>query len=212
MKKIILYILGCIFSSIGLLISCTSSEEDLYGSFSGIVTDADTKQPLNGVSVSITPQGETKVTGSDGAYTFLELAPTEYTVAYKRDGYEPDTKKVKIEAGISSRVDMVLTPLRPKLTVSTDILEFGEENRHYQYRQGHIAMANNRRHRVAGMQTADGKDRERSLFSSRYCVTRRLAKGRLFAHICLLVQRWKCRYQSKYVRQRMRTASVSARD
>ena len=128
MKKIILYILGCIFSSIGLLISCTSSEEDLYGSFSGIVTDADTKQPLNGVSVSITPQGETKVTGSDGAYTFLELAPTEYTVAYKRDGYEPDTKKVKIEAGISSRVDMVLTPLRPKLTVSTDILEFGEEN------------------------------------------------------------------------------------
>ena len=128
MKKIILYILDCIFSSIGLLISCTSSEEDLYGSFSGIVTDADTKQPLNGVSVSITPQGETKVTGSDGAYTFLELAPTEYTVAYKRDGYEPDTKKVKIEAGISSRVDMVLTPLRPKLTVSTDILEFGEEN------------------------------------------------------------------------------------
>ena len=77
MKKIILYILDCIFSSIGLLISCTSSEEDLYGSFSGIVTDADTKQPLNDVSVSITPQGETKVTGSDGAYTFLELAPTE---------------------------------------------------------------------------------------------------------------------------------------
>lgn len=184
--------------------------------FSGIVTDADTKQPLNGVSVSITPQGETKVTGSDGAYTFLELAPTEYTVAYKRDGYEPDTKKVKIEAGISSRVDMVLTPLRPKLTVSTDILEFGEENTtltlDLTYRQGHIAGKLTEDIEWLELQTADGKDRERSLFSSRYCVTRRLAKGRLFAHICLLVQRWKCRYQSKYVRQRMRTASVSARD
>lgn len=128
MKKITQYIVGCIFLSIGLLMNCTSSEEDLYGSFSGIVTDADTKQPLNSVSVSITPQGETKVTGSDGAYTFLELAPNEYTVAYKRDGYELDTKKVKIEAGISSRVDMVLTPLRPKLTVSAETLEFGEEN------------------------------------------------------------------------------------
>lgn len=129
MKKIIIYsIISCLFSSTGLLISCTSSEEDLYGSFSGIVTDADTKQPLNGVSVSITPQGETKVTGSDGAYTFQELAPTEYTVAYKRDGYEPDTKKVEIEAGVNSRVDMVLSPLRPKLAVSTETLEFGDEN------------------------------------------------------------------------------------
>ena len=129
MKNVILHSkMICIFSLIGLLMSCTSSEEDLYGSFSGIVTDADTKQPLSGVSVSITPQGETKVTGSDGAYTFLELPPTEYTVSYKRDGYEPDTKKVKIEAGISSKVDMVLTPLRPKLTVSAETLEFGEEN------------------------------------------------------------------------------------
>lgn len=129
MKRIICYYiiisLSCI---IGLLAGCTSSEEDLYGSFSGIVTDADTKEPLKGVSVSITPQGETKVTGSDGTYTFQGLEPTEYTISYKREGYETDTKKTKIEAGVNNKVDMVLVPLRPKLMVSTETLDFGNEN------------------------------------------------------------------------------------
>ena len=46
--------------------NCTSSEEYLYGSFSGIVTDADTKQPLN--SVSSDNVGTENPTGSNGRW------------------------------------------------------------------------------------------------------------------------------------------------
>lgn len=108
--------------------SCTTSEDNLFGTLSGIVTDAETKEPLKGGSVSIVPVGDTKVTGSDGAYTFLNLDPTEYTITFKKDGYETDTKRVSVLAGGNSKADMALVPLRPKLSVSLKTLEFGTEN------------------------------------------------------------------------------------
>lgn len=108
--------------------SCTTSEDNLFGTLSGIITDAETKEPLKGVTVSIVPVGDTKVTGSDGAYTFLNLDPTEYTITFKKDGYETDTKRVSVLAGGNSKADMALVPLRPKLSVSLKTLEFGTEN------------------------------------------------------------------------------------
>jgi len=110
------------------LSACTTSEEDLFGSISGIVTDTETREPLKGVSISITPTGGTKVTGSDGSYTFQNLDPIEYTLTFKKEGYETDTKKVTVIAGENSKADMVLTPLRPQLAVNLKTLEFGTEN------------------------------------------------------------------------------------
>lgn len=110
------------------LTHCASNEEELYGTISGTVTDADTHEPLKGVSITITPQGETKVTGSDGTFSFLEVVPEEQTLTYRHENYESDTKKVSVSAGTNSRADMVLVPLRPKLSVSETSLDFGAEN------------------------------------------------------------------------------------
>lgn len=110
------------------LTHCASNEEELYGTISGTVTDADTHEPLKGVSITITPQGETKVTGSDGTFSFQEVIPEEQTLTYKHENYESDTKKVSVSAGTNSRADMVLVPLRPKLSVSETSLDFGAEN------------------------------------------------------------------------------------
>lgn len=128
MNKLVLCLTLCFPLFIGTLTGCTASEEDLYGSISGSVVDEDTKNLLKGVSVSISPLGDTQVTNSDGTYSFKELAPADYSLTFKADGYETVTRKFAIQAGVNTSGDMALPPLRPQLTVSSQTLDFGTEN------------------------------------------------------------------------------------
>lgn len=111
-----------------LSVGCTEEAEDLFGNIYGQVTDADTRELLKGVSVSISPQGDSQVTGSDGTYSFRELAPTDYTLTFKAEGYETTTRKFTVQAGVNTQGDMQLTPLRPLLSVSPTTVDFGSEN------------------------------------------------------------------------------------
>lgn len=111
-----------------LSVGCTEEAEDLFGNIYGQVTDADTRELLKGVSVSISPQGDSQVTGSDGNYSFRELAPTDYTLTFKAEGYETTTRKFTVQAGVNTQGDMQLTPLRPLLSVSPTTVDFGSEN------------------------------------------------------------------------------------
>jgi hypothetical protein len=54
---------------------CAKDEVNVFGSISGVVKDVQTRQPLEGVSVSLEPGGIVKVTGKDGSYSFACLAP-----------------------------------------------------------------------------------------------------------------------------------------
>ncbi len=107
--------------------SCTESERDLYGSISGTVTDAETGGAVSGVSVAISPQGDTRTTGSDGTFSFIELAPTDYTLTFTKDGYITDTRVITVQAGIDSRADKAITPIHPQLGVSKEALDFETE-------------------------------------------------------------------------------------
>ncbi len=107
--------------------SCAESERDMYGSISGKVTDAETGGAVSGVSVAISPQGDTRVTGSDGAFSFIELAPTNYTLTFTKDGYITDTRVITVQAGIDSRADKAITPIHPQLCLNKEALDFGTE-------------------------------------------------------------------------------------
>lgn len=107
--------------------SCTESERDLYGSISGTVTDAETGGTVSGVSIAISPQGDTRTTGSDGTFSFIELAPTDYTLTFTKDGYITDTRVITVQAGIDSRADKAITPIHPQLGVSKEALDFETE-------------------------------------------------------------------------------------
>lgn len=107
--------------------SCAESERDMYGSISGKVTDAETGGAVSGVSVAISPQGDTRVTGSDGAFSFIELAPTDYTLTFTKDGYITDTRVITVQAGIDSRADKAITPIHPQLSLNKEALDFGTE-------------------------------------------------------------------------------------
>lgn len=56
----------------------------------GIVTDAETGSPIEGVKVTI--NGQTTYTDSDGAYAFAGLAPGSYTVTFEKEGYETEVR------------------------------------------------------------------------------------------------------------------------
>lgn len=55
----------------------------------GVVTDAETGYPLEGVKVTI--DGSVTYTDASGAYAFEGLAPGTYTITFEEDGYETVT-------------------------------------------------------------------------------------------------------------------------
>ncbi|GAH77473.1 unnamed protein product [marine sediment metagenome] len=52
----------------------------------GIVTDAETGEPIPGVLVTL--NGGSTYTDSTGAYTFADIAPGEYVLEFSKEGYE----------------------------------------------------------------------------------------------------------------------------
>lgn len=55
----------------------------------GVVTDADTGLPLEGVRVTLA--SVVVYTDSSGGYLFEGLAPGAYTITFEKDGYETFT-------------------------------------------------------------------------------------------------------------------------
>lgn len=56
----------------------------------GVVTDAETGNPL--VSVKVTIDGLTAYTNASGNYSFEGLTPGSYTVTFEKEGYETATR------------------------------------------------------------------------------------------------------------------------
>ena len=56
----------------------------------GVVTDAETGDPIAGVKVTI--DDLVTYTNASGQYSFAGLAPGAYTVTFEKEGYETVTK------------------------------------------------------------------------------------------------------------------------
>lgn len=74
--------------------------------FSGVVTDAETGEPLVGASV-VTSEGNGVTTDLDGKY-ILKLTKKEYKVKYSFIGYDPRTKLVDLSSGAPVTLNMKL--------------------------------------------------------------------------------------------------------
>ncbi len=92
-----------------LMTSCT--KEKAVGKIQGLVADATTNTPIQGVNISLSPTGLLAVTGSDGRYEFVNLEVGQYTVKGEKAGYEEATKSVTVVAGNVSSGDMQLQPV-----------------------------------------------------------------------------------------------------
>jgi subtilisin family serine protease len=86
-------------------------ETDIVGfDITGTVTDADTGEPVSGVTVTATDGVNTvsAVTNSTGQYSVVADAPGEWTVNAQNDGFGPTAETVSIEAD-DDRVTQDLT-------------------------------------------------------------------------------------------------------
>ena len=122
MKKFILF-----FSVLAALIcsSCVKPEPDIWGSISGVVKDAQSNQPIEGVKVTVTATGASQITNSDGQFTFDNLDATEYSLSFEKSGYLTRTQKVTVLAGETATAQVQLTKNNLGIEVSHSMLDFG---------------------------------------------------------------------------------------
>ena len=81
------------------------------GKIAGRVTDAETGQPLPGVSVTIEGTSMGAATNLDGSYTILNIPPATYNIRFNMVGYEKTTVEgVRVEIDLTSTVNIQLRP------------------------------------------------------------------------------------------------------
>lgn len=74
----------------------------------GVVTDAVTGKPIEGVKVTL--DGMQVYTDSSGAYIYEELTPGIYTITFEKEGYEPKPLSADLAEG-SNELDVGLIPV-----------------------------------------------------------------------------------------------------
>ena len=125
MKKLHLKLaLGVVFA-IALCLVTSCKKENPVGRIQGLVPNANTSEPIQGVNISLSPTGASAVTGSDGRYEFNNLEPGNYTVQGTKSGFESNTKNITITSGNVSSGDMQLRPAATGFRLNVDYLDFG---------------------------------------------------------------------------------------
>ena len=122
MKKIYLFLSLVLAVLCG---SCAHVEPDVFGKITGIVKDANTSAPLDGVKVTITTTGASQITTSDGQFMFESLDAIEYTMTFEKTGYTTATQTVKVLAGETTSVHVQLHKNLIGISVSPTMLDFG---------------------------------------------------------------------------------------
>ncbi len=118
---------GMVFLLLSSCWSCTEDAEDMTGSIYGKVTDSQSGEVLQGVTITLTPGGVARTTGSDGTYEFLDLEAQQYQVQAQKAGYVTNTKSVNVLVGQAASGDMRLMPEKKdaEITIPPSSLNFG---------------------------------------------------------------------------------------
>lgn len=121
----ILYLV--ILSFIGLAVGCSSDETPSFGRVYGIITDAETNEPIPGAEVVLAPGNVSSITGSDGRYEFMDLEPGQYKLQVRASGYTTNSRQITVTAGMSNSCDIFLSPeiVSGKIKLTTNSLNFG---------------------------------------------------------------------------------------
>lgn len=115
--------------AVALFCACSSdiSEESTTGSIAGSVSDRTTGEPVATVNVSLTPGGTSAVTGSDGSFSFVNLAPGNYTLLINKEGYKQNTLSTIVKVGEPTSIHMTIERIPASITADKTKLDFGEK-------------------------------------------------------------------------------------
>jgi outer membrane receptor protein involved in Fe transport len=100
-----------------LCVVVTDVAQAQTGKLTGIVTDAQTGQPLEGAQVLLQGTGLSALTVANGRFFIVNVPPATYTVLTRRIGYQSvETRNVLVQIDVTRTVDVALTQ-------STTVLE-----------------------------------------------------------------------------------------
>ena len=124
------FVLGCLCWAIGFSTACSndasSIEEITIGGIVGSVSDQTTGEPVATVNVTLSPGGKSTVTGSDGSFSFVDLAPGAYTIDIRKEGYNPNSRSVNVVTGKSTEAHLTIERIPAIVTADRTELDFGE--------------------------------------------------------------------------------------
>lgn len=133
MKKFLYF--ACLLGMIVSFASCEKKREPELCSLYGVVTDKATGEPIRTAGVELLPVGKKSVTGSDGAFEFLELEEGIYKLYITKTGYKDTTSNEIAVKANSEKVShsIQLEKLPPALTIvddnqnEIDSIDFGSD-------------------------------------------------------------------------------------
>lgn len=110
------------------LYSCSSdsTEEVNTGGIAGSVSDQTTGEPVATVNVTLSPGGKSTVTGNDGSFSFVDLEPDDYTIDIRKEGYNPNSSRIRVAAGQQSQAHLLIERIPAIVTADREELDFGE--------------------------------------------------------------------------------------
>ena len=86
-----------------------SKESATKGGITGTVRDDETNAVLDGCLVALQPGGTSKLTDSEGRFSFEDLTPNEYEITVTKRDYLSYAKRVTVESGKTQTVEILLT-------------------------------------------------------------------------------------------------------
>ena len=111
-----------------LFVACEEINEEInVGKISGVVSDKNTGEPVATVSATLSPGGNSTVTGSDGSFEFVDLAPGDYTVNINKEGYKGNNKTVTVVAGQTTQAHLLIERIPAVITADRTELDFGKD-------------------------------------------------------------------------------------
>lgn len=100
--SLLVIVAACLFTA------CKPESYDTYGNIVGTVIDVDSGEPVQQVTVTLTPTGKNTYTGTDGMFDFPELEAQQYTVTVQKSDYEGNRKIVNVVAGETTNVSLTM--------------------------------------------------------------------------------------------------------
>lgn len=107
------------------LASCAKDIVVLTGDIKGVVKDKDTGSLISNCEVSIMPGGDTLITGDNGSWCFAGLNPGEYTLTFKKAGYDDASCNITVVTGKTTERDILLQSKGP-FALSDTAYDFGD--------------------------------------------------------------------------------------
>lgn len=103
----LILLLGSLFTSCG-----DDFEISMYGNIYGVVTDYETGEYVENVSVLLLPSNMSAITTIEGTFLYEDVDIQQYTIVVQKEGYKTNRKIVNPLRGETINVNITMEKIR----------------------------------------------------------------------------------------------------